>query len=201
MSYPYSVNPTKIPEHMSNPQLEYFILFGILVAGKGAIPTAAKLDAFLEKHRDADYLSPDVYLTPFEIVKELIYFHKLGEELYAAKFGQYSRIDGAFREAVNLDVEHLTLEALEAVPGIGPKTARMVILYSDPNAQVVPLDTHILKYLGSLGYKVPSTTPPAGKVYRYLEAEFIKLAKRRSMTVRQLDTLVWKSYATPAQES
>lgn len=194
MKYPYSVDPANIPDHMSNTQLEWWILFGICVAGKSAKQTAEKLDEFLMRNcydEETNY-----FAKPFDVVASLIYQGKLPFELAVTKFGQYDRIDTAMRGAVLLDVMHLTLEDLEAIPGIGPKTARMVILYSDPKATCVPLDTHILKFLRAKGYQnVPTTTPPAGKKYDYLEWCFAACAHAEGKTVRQLDTEVWQSYA------
>lgn len=195
MKYPYSVDVTNIPDHLSNPQLEWFILFGICVAGKNAAQTQAKLNEFLLRNR---YNGLDPFdETPFETIHKLVYHSKLTFELAASKFGQYDRIENAMRAGVlNLDVTHLTLRALEQIPGIGPKTARFIILYSQPNATCVPLDTHILKYLRRIGYAdAPTTTPPSGKKYAFLERAFLLEAQRQGKSVRQLDTEVWQSYA------
>ena len=109
--------------------------------------------------------------------------------------GQYTRINKAFRAAVNLDLDNLTIESLESVPGLGPKTARMVILYYEPNAECIPLDTHILKWLRANGYDAPKSTPQAGKKYRELELAFLAEGKKRGLTPAEWDTQVWKSYA------
>lgn len=196
MKYPYSVDVNNIPDHLSNPQLEWFILFGICVAGKNAAQTQAKLDDFMDRNDEEFMRASDDALTPFEIIHKLVYLGRLTFELAASKFGQYDRIENAMRAgALNLDVNHLALSALEQIPGIGPKTARYIILYSQPGATCVPLDTHILKYLRRIGYAdAPTTTPPAGKKYSFLERAFALEAQRQGKTVRQLDTEVWLSY-------
>lgn len=195
-SYPYSFNTFDIPAALSGPMVEWFTLFGICVAGKGAGQTQAKLDAFLSRNNTCP-MHP--IHSPFDIVRKLIYREKLGTELLTSKFGQYTRIDKAFRAVVQLDVDHLDLSELESA--VGPKTARMVVLYSDPQAQVVPLDTHILKYLRVIGYvDAPHSTPPMGRTYKFLEEAFVHEAKRQGKTVRQLDTEVWKSFAKEKNE-
>ena len=60
------VDPYNLPKRMSRPQLEWWILFGIAVAGKGAKQTEAKLRAFL------DDLPVPAGLSPFGRVSWLI---------------------------------------------------------------------------------------------------------------------------------
>lgn len=68
------------------------------------------------------------------------------------------------------------------------------MLYYKPQSNIVPLDTHILKFLGELGYTVPKGTP-SGKRYVELEAAFLAEAAKRNMTAKQLDTVVWQQRA------
>lgn len=183
---------------MSKAQREWWILFGICVAGKGADQTRKKLDAFLkdgEKRMRAATTGRGRF-TPFAIVKWLVETGGLRQILGEHKMGQYQRINAAFAEAIKIDVTNLNVAYLEAIPGVGPKTARMVILYTDHNADCVPLDTHILKYLKRMCplVDVPKSTPPAGIRYNELEAIFKELARRLNMTVRELDTAVWTAY-------
>ncbi len=188
------VDPYNLPKLMSRPQLEWWILFGICVAGKSAKQTEAKLNAFLDAGIGSRW-DGDCVDSPFCRVKFFIKFKKLGWRLRHFKMGQYTRINKAFRAAVNLDLDNLTIESLESVPGLGPKTARMVILYYQPNAECIPLDTHILKWLRANGYDAPKSTPPPGKKYRDLELAFIAEGKKRGLTPKEWDTEVWKSYA------
>ena len=48
-------------------------------------------------------------------------YKQLGWRLRRFKMGQYTRINKAFRAAVNLDLDNLTIESLEAVPGLAPR--------------------------------------------------------------------------------
>lgn len=200
--YPFAVDPSDIPTHLNDGQLEYFVLFAILVAGKPAKQTYKKLNNFIERNLlngavEIDYV---ITPTPFEIVYRLIRMGELGAELEAEKFGQYKRIRTAFEKVVMLDVQDLTVEALEAIPGIGPKTARFIMLYSDPSFQGVPLDTHILKWLGTLYSGAPKSTPSSGKMYERWEKRFQVEARIKGKTVRQLDTEVWQMYNSGARE-
>jgi len=182
-----AVDPENIPERMTPPQTEWFILFSIAVANKPAKATERKMDTFMNL---------SAATTPFGKVRSMIQYGTLGRNLRQARFGQYTRIEKAFRHVVNgLDIGNLSVGALESVPGIGPKTARFIALYTLPGTEVVPLDTHILKFLRSLGHKAPKSTPPAGRTYARLEQAFIKEARRRGMSVRDLDTMVWNTYS------
>lgn len=192
----YEVDPNAIPKRMSREQLEWWILFGICVAGKSAKQTETKVRALLSDltlfRRPG---KPHVSYTPFEIVRRFIRHGKLVSWLKRHRIGQYSRIAGAFKAAVDIDLSNLSLEALEAIPGVGPKTARMIMLYYDPKANCVPLDRHVLKYLRLAGIEAPQSTPPAGEKYRQLETAFILLAHGQNKSVRQLDTEVWQAYS------
>jgi hypothetical protein len=194
---PASVDPFDISGRMTRQQLEWWILFGICVAGKRADQTEAKLDAFLADMpvpRASGNQSVPLFSTPFARVRYLMSEGKLLQRLRKHRLGKYSLLRRAFPAAVDLDLDALWVESLEQVPGIGPKTARMIVLYSRPDASVVPLDTHVLKWLRSQGYDAPKATP-TGRRYLELEKAFVDEARRREKTVRQLDTEVWQQYA------
>ncbi len=188
--------PTVVP--MS--EREWFVLFAICVAGKSAKQTQEKLNGYL---KGCGYYAVGKW-SPFEVVERDIAMGSLMRVLQDVKMGQYKRIERAFREVVKLDVtKDLTVEKLEAIPGIGPKTARFIVLYTQENSNVVPLDTHILKFLKVkyeayeevLGFKIPKSTPTKGNRYNALEKLFQREAEYQGKTVRQLDTEVWQSYA------
>lgn len=193
-----AIDPTAIPtEPMTPAQLQWWVLFGICVANKPAKVTEKKLKAFFDLGAVLGYTGEVSarHPSPFDIVTAMIRGGQLGRNLRRVRFGQYTRINKAFRHAVNLDVENLSVEALEAVPGIGPKTARMIILYAKPGMECVPLDTHILKFLRKLGHDAPKSTPGSRATYHRLEQAFIAEARRRKVSVRELDTQVWNTYA------
>jgi 3-methyladenine DNA glycosylase/8-oxoguanine DNA glycosylase len=180
-----------MPKIVPMEEREWFVLFAICVAGKTAKQTAHKLNELLAGYR---YMNE----TEFEIIHGMILDDNLEVGLKWIRMGQYKRIEKAFREVIKLDVtKDLTVEKLEAIPGIGPKTARFIVLYTDPNADCVPLDTHVLKFLNECGYRAPKSTPPKGNLYNWLEAKFRIEAVKRGKSVRQLDTEVWESYRKP----
>ena len=180
--------------------LEEWFLFGICVAGKGARQTAVKLDKFLKNViNDGKFLY--FCTTPFQYVRTLIEHGMLGSELWKHKMGQYKRLNKAFRGMVKIHPRTCTLEELEASHGVGPKTARMLLLYTRPDMKVVPLDTHILKWLAARYDNVPKSTPPAGKRYRELEKLFIDEATHKGMTPKELDMDVWLMYANKRKET
>jgi thermostable 8-oxoguanine DNA glycosylase len=183
------------PEEITNynrteAELEEFLMFAILVAGKGAEQQAKKLDAFL-KHCDW-YNNGE----PFEHIKSLIRHDMLDTQMKKFKLGQYKRIGNAFKGILQFKrmLRIVTINELESVKGIGSKTARFFILHSRPNQKVAVLDTHILKWMKSLGHNVPKSTP-AKKQYGIIEKLFLCMAEARSMSVADLDLHIWKSYA------
>src|SRR5690606_28462084 len=96
--------------------------------------------------------------------------------LEASKLGQYHRLSKCFRESVQtLDgsLKTCSVEDLESITGVGPKTARFFVLHSRPNSRIAVIDTHILKYLRTQGIDAPKGTPPKGEKYSRFEGEFI----------------------------
>jgi thermostable 8-oxoguanine DNA glycosylase len=183
-----TVDPINIPKTLTRHQLEDWILFGICVANKEATQTRNKLDALLK--------DLGRHASPFDRVRSAMVKGTLMATLTKHRVGQYGRIYKAFTQVVELDLDNISVASLESVHGIGPKTARMTLLYYLPDAEVVPLDTHILKYLRKLGYEdAPKATPPSGKTYEKWEAIFVAEAKKAGATVREFDTYVWRMYA------
>lgn len=192
------VDPFHLPYTMTPRQLEYWILFSVCVAGKGAAQTHKKLNAALcdmPSDRTSAYDSAFNRIQWADLIPRNLY-----NVLKKHKLGKYRLLLKAFRTIARLDISRIDIPMLEAVPGIGPKSARMIMLYSDPQANCVPLDTHILKYLAAQGIKdVPKSTPPSGPKYSKLERQFQLLARVQGKTVRELDTEVWNSYAKKPQ--
>ena len=168
-------------------ELDNFFVFCVFVAGKRADMTAKKVNSMIENypHRSA-----------LQIVREHIEdsTHALDTLLRKYKFGKNDLYQKCFRKAVNLDLRNCTVQDLEAVPGIGPKTARYFLIHSRANANVAALDTHILRYMREeLNIETPKTTP-SGKKYLELEKKFIKHAQSLGEPIADLDLTIWKKY-------
>jgi thermostable 8-oxoguanine DNA glycosylase len=191
------ITPTTITNfNRTEAELEEFLMFAILVAGKGAEQQAKKLDAFLNGAKERGYKN----YSPLEYINALKIDNALTTEMMCHKLGQYKRLLFAFFGILQFkdNLKNVTIEELESVNGIGSKTARFFILHSRPDAQVACLDTHILKWMDEQGYKnIPKATPPKKK-YAEIEKLFLQEAIRHQMTPADLDLTIWKSYATKA---
>lgn len=187
------INPNNITNmNRTKDELEEFLLFSILVAGKKASTTAKKLDLFLNKrksHGKEDH-------SPLEFVEYLVQSCGLMHVLNYCKLGQYNRIHKAFKGVLKFKnrLENVTPEELVSVDGIGPKTARFFVLHSRPEQSYAVLDTHILKWLRAHGVKAPRSTPTRKK-YMELEKKFLTYASQYGIDPASLDLQIWKSYS------
>lgn len=164
--------------------LEYRLLYAVVVAGKSAKFAEAAMSRFIN----------GAGISPFDHVRRLIGCRNLKRSLVKARVGNYAKIDRSFKEivAANLDLETCTPEDLEKIHGIGPKTSRFFILWTRPDAQYAALDVHILRWMRSIGYDAPRSTPQDPKKYAALEKAFLKEAKKRKVKPSELDWEVWK---------
>jgi thermostable 8-oxoguanine DNA glycosylase len=174
-------------------QLEEFLMFSILVAGKGAEQQAKKLDEFLKRCMWEQIDKPFAHLE-FLIKNGWLEIH-----MKEFKLGQYKRIGHAFTEILKFKgrLKEVTIEELESVKGIGSKTARFFVLHSRPKQRVAVLDTHILKYLKHMGHNVPKSTP-SKKKYGVIEQIFIRIADDLKMSIADFDLHIWNNYAKKA---
>lgn len=186
------IDPTKITNYNRNQrELEEFLLFCIMVAGKSASGTAQKLHQFLMRRENNE--------SPLEYVDALVH-EELNLDLDTAmrnvRLGQYKRLGTAFRGILQFQnrLHEVSVEDLESISGIGSKTARFFILHSRPNVSHAVLDTHILKWLREQGVDAPKSTPPKKK-YAELEKIFLTFAWKNEITPAELDLQIWKSYS------
>lgn len=188
----FTVDPTEVICYdRSAFDLELFWLFCLVVAGKTAKTQARLLDNFLTSLDPAD---PDDD-TPFMRVEKAAEQGVLLEKIKESRLGQYNRLVRAFEQSVDLNLRTCTVEDLEAIHGVGPKTARMFLMFTRRDARYAALDTHVLKYLRSRGVEVPKATPPAGPRYRELEEQFLAFADEAGKPVAEFDLEIWKFYA------
>ena len=186
------VDPWNITDYSrSVAELEELLLFCVSVAGKSAGMTAAALDEFLAGHPGS---------SPFDKIRRLIKGGRLLPAIKASRLGKHTRLTRAFAELVEaeLDLTACTCDELEAIHGIGPKTSRFFIVHTRPGEQLAVLDTHILRYMRSLGYEnIPNSTP-TGRRYLQIERDFIALARREGRDIAEFDLWIWRQYARPA---
>lgn len=151
------IDPKQITNfNRTEEQLQEFLLFCIVVAGKNAHQQAAKLDNFLNQFW-AERSS-----TPFQKLGTTWGSMDIRQRLEQVKMGQYGRISTAFYFASQLkNLSTITVGELEQIKGIGPKTARFFLMHSRPNQRIATLDTHILKWLRACGIpEVPKSRSP-----------------------------------------
>jgi thermostable 8-oxoguanine DNA glycosylase len=185
------------PYHITNfersqEELEEFLLFCTFAANKPSLRAAFNTERFLELKLEKE--------TPLSYTYDLLRSGYLLPMLEHRKIGPYEQ---NFRRLAELamgvagpTVYDMTVESLEGVYGIGPKTARFFILHSRPEQEYAVLDTHILKYLRAIGYtQVPRQTPQNPAFYRALENAFIRDAKEVGRSVAEHDLEVWRLYA------
>lgn len=173
-------------------ELQEFLMFCVLVAGKSARTTAKNLDKLLsaigvEENNPLDkiyQLKVSGYNLP-ELMK------KMGFGCYNIKANALIDLSKAIFEK-RLDIRYCSVNELESMKGIGPKTARYFVLYSRQDVKdIAVLDTHILKHMQELGYDVPASTP-TGKKYKELEKQFVEHVAKTGMTMQEYDLATWK---------
>jgi endonuclease III len=210
MTMPFMAGGEAVSEHPTitdKAELEHRLVYSLIVAGK----SAAFTDAAMKRLADAFWsLLDPAPATHFEAVRRSRKLKNgdstiLGLALHKARTGNYTKIERALCELVDADLDLATVapDALEAIHGIGPKTARFFILWTRPNERYAALDTHILKWMKARGYqRIPKSTP-TGKRYAEIEQQFIAEADKRGMTPRELDHAIWDHYAngTPLPET
>ena len=183
------INPTTITNHDRNQrELDEFLLFSIMVAGKSASGTAKKLNQFLTHIENGE--------SPLEFVDNLLHEGSLDHMMKQCRLGQYGRLGKAFAGILRFQghLHEISVEDLESINGIGPKTARFFVLHSRQNVRHAVLDTHILKWLKLHGENAPKSTP-TGKKYAMLEQAFLTYSWKYEMNPADLDLHIWKQYS------
>ena len=182
-----------LPTHCSDKyEKEYFLIFSVIVAGRNAKMAVEKTWRLLEFTWGEE--------TPFDLIKHYIDHNTLTQKLKSLKIGQYTRIEKALKDIINLNVETCTLDDLLACHGVGNKTARFFLLNTRKNAEYAVLDTHVLKWLNSLfgnWMSVPKSTPTSGSRYALWEYKAIQAMKKEypERTLAQADFEIWKTFA------
>lgn len=184
----FTVDPLEAVRYDRNDvDLQVFWLFAGCVAGKTAKTISAALDRFLVS-------LPGHSPLPFRRVYRAVVEGTLERRLRDARLGQYRKLTRFMTESLALDLRTATVEDLEAIHGVGPKTARFFLMFTRENARYAALDTHILKFLRASGIEAPRSTPSPGRRYRELELEFLKLVPNH-LTPAEFDLAIWTYYS------
>ena len=184
------IDPENITKfNQTEQELQEVLLFWILAAGKNAKTSSAGLERFLVHGRD---VFGDI--DPFEIVKR--FGSELPSVLRSHGLGCYNNKAGSMLDLAsrNLNLKTCSLDDLERVRGIGPKTARCFLMHSRPGCRYAGIDTHVLKYMRDQGLSVPKSTP-TGKKYLEIEKKFLEMADKSGKTVAEFDLEIWNRYS------
>jgi len=182
------INPLKITNYrQTEAGLQESILFWILAAGKNGLTAANCLESLLNSWRKK---------TPFKTIVHINNSTNLAEEMKRHGIGCYNHKSKSFLDLIskNLDLKTCSVDELESVRGIGPKTARCFLIHSRKNQRYAGIDTHLLKFMRDMNYETPKSTP-SGKKYKELEGFFLRLCDQVSMKPADLDLLVWNAYS------
>ena len=169
------------PNNVTNPartaaELEEFLLFCVVVAGKNADQQARKLDRFLGGRR------------PFAFIRAIDRGGTLGVRLREVRLGKYSLLARSFRELARsgADLRTVAWEELTRFPGIGIKTAKFFVLHSRPDEMHGVLDTHVLGWMrdhwapaGPRPLAVPRHSPQDPRTYRFWETVYFGMVSAR----------------------
>jgi hypothetical protein len=171
------IDPCNVTNTSRSPaELEEFLLFGIVAAGKNADQQAPKLEAFLGGR------------SPFALIRKLDREGRLEERLKAVRLGKYSLLTRSFRQLAlsGIDLRSCAWEELTRFPGIGPKTAKFFVLHTREREMHGVLDTHVLGWMrehwapstGPQG-AVPRHTPQDPAAYRFWETVYFGMVAAR----------------------
>lgn len=189
------INPQNIVRHYQSYELPELFIFCVCVAGKKASTTAPRVKRFCDNIVDmAEYGNPlfaclleKSHVAEILRVNGIGCFNQKAETLTqaAVKFPVYKLLRDA------------TIEDLESIKGVGPKTSRFFRMCHDPEAKHAALDTHILKWMRAQGIDCPKSTP-TGTRYLELEQKFLSLVPE-GLTPAEFDLQIWRSYANPPE--
>lgn len=171
-------------------ELECFLLFCVVVAGKKASTQIRLLHSFLNSG------SPG--LSPFDKIRAMNSEGSLSQNLMNSRLGQYTRLVCCFRALISSDINlsNCTVEDLEAIHGIGPKTARFFMTCNREDVRHAVIDTHNLRFLREVvGENTPSTTPQSKREYNRLEQIYLQMVETLGVNAADFDLAIWKSYS------
>ncbi len=193
------IDPYNITDYnRTEDELQLFLLFCIVVAGKTAYIQADKLDQFLTSVNKRLMMPENA--KPFQTIRSADQHGILFEEIKLAKLGQYKKIYSGFKyiSEREYNLSRMTPKILEEIPGVGMKTSRFFLLHSDLlyKDKIAILDTHILKFIKeNIDDRAPKSTPVIPLTYRFWESLFLQWCEQNKKNVADFDLEVWKKYA------
>lgn len=192
------IDPSDVTKYdRTEEELEEWLLFCIVAAGKTAKTQARLLENFLTSLRDiSKSLTGATGQSPFKLIYNADSIGVLKDELIKSRLGQYNRLEKSFRKTHDFigKLKTITIDELETIPGVGPKTSRFFLLHSRQNQNYAVLDTHILHYMRDNGLTSFTITPDK-KRYASVEQQFLNHAKAINKTLADLDLEIWKTYS------
>ena len=176
--------PTEVTNfNRTDYELQEFLLFCIVVAGKHSQQQAKKLGEFLSVTEES----------PFQFVRDAVDAGSLRGHLERVKMGQYGRITKVFEEVATaiIDLRNVSVAILQNI--VGFKTSRFFLMHSRQGFRCATLDTHILAWLNTQGIVAPKSTPTNLNKYLTLEAKYLEICNERGLDPAALDLEIWKS--------
>jgi hypothetical protein len=174
-------------------ELEEFLLFCVVVAGKNADQQAAKLERFLGGRR------------PFAFIRSSDREGLLDSRLRDARLGKYALLGRSFRALARsgADLRTCAWQDLTGFPGIGLKTAKFFVLHSRAGQMHGVLDTHVLSWMrerwgrpGRRSLAVPRHSPQDPLAYGFWETVYFGMVAERHRGDRvdwaRFDLDLWK---------
>lgn len=203
------IDPDNITDYNRGPgALRELLLFCIFVAGHNAHTTAKNLDRFVQRHLKG-WVRPSACRGRGRFGAALADYvakhsnEQIAQHLKACGIGCYTRHAGSIRQVATttLDLKTASVEELEKLSGVGPKTSRFFVLHSRADVNdIAVLDVHVLRFMGERGFDVPKVTP-SGRRYRELEKAFVQIAKAEGKSVAGFDLEIWRERRQAAQAS
>jgi len=175
-------------DNLNDRELQARLIFSVVVAGKNAAFARNVIDKLFGKYK----------ALPFDVIKRWVKNGELLSRLKEARSGNYGKLNKCLPQLITVNPRTVTLDELEQIKGIGPKTSRFYHLWIGKNTRCAALDVHILKFLRQLGHDAPKNTP-TGRKYKELEEAFLAECERRHTTPNQLDADVWTAYSSKDQ--
>jgi|6_EtaG_2_1085325.scaffolds.fasta_scaffold08408_4 hypothetical protein len=215
-----TINPDQITKfNRTEVELQLFFVFCVLVSNKNSLRTANivnkmfQFDAVtrfgLKVIEEHPRLSDEGIHAPFQVIHIMIKNGMLRQWLEHWKTGQYTRICKCLEEIHSMRLRrelglavgvlrYATVDQLEQIHGIGPKTARFFVVHSRPNQPYAVLDTHVMTWLNQQHSEcwpdvyINTDTPTKPHFYNLFETLFLGECQKWNLSPSELDLLIWR---------